>query len=168
MLRNIFINLFICILLISPVSSCKKKQPEVKPPPVSKPKPSEVSKEEKEEVVIPTYTYEAKGRRDPFLSLVEITKKKPEKKKGATPFESYDINEIQLLAIAWDEKDRYYALIKLPNNKTYTITEGVTLGLQNGKVEKIYKDSVLIREYVRDYKGELKPLDTILKLHKGD
>lgn len=168
MFRKILINLFIILLLIIPLSACKKKQPEIKQPLPEKPKQAEVSKEETERVVFETYTYDSKGRRDPFLSLVEVTKKKPEKKKGASPFESYDISEIQLLAIAWDEKDRYYALIKLPNNKTYTITEGMTLGLQNGKVEKIYKDSVLVREYIKDYKGELKPLDTILKLHKGD
>lgn len=168
MFKKILMNLIIILLIISPLTACKKKQAEIKQPPPEKPKPSEVTKEESAEVVVETYSYDPKGRRDPFLSLVEVTKKKPEKKRGASPFESYDINEIQLLAIAWDEKNRYYALIKLPNNKTYTITEGVTLGLQNGKVEKIYKDSVLIREYVKDYKGELKPLDTILKLHKGD
>jgi type IV pilus assembly protein PilP len=162
--------LLIVLLFVVPFSSCKKKVPEMKKPSVEKGNPTDVSKVEgaEEEKVLEAYKYDPKGRRDPFLSLIEVTKKKPEKKKGASPFESYDIAEIQLLAIAWDEKDKYYALIRLPNNKTYTITEGVTLGLQNGKVEKIYKDSVLIREYVKDYKGDLKPVDTILRLHKGE
>jgi Tfp pilus assembly protein PilP len=56
----------------------------------------------------------------------------------------------------------------LPDKKSYTITEGMTLGLQGGKVVKITKDSVVIREYIRDYRGEMKPRESILKLHKGE
>jgi len=44
----------------------------------------------------------------------------------------------------------------------------MSLGLKNGKVEKITKDNVLIREYIADYKGAMKPRDSILKLHKGE
>ncbi len=59
-------------------------------------------------------------------------------------------------------------LIRLPDKKNYTITEGMTIGLQGGKVEKITKDSVVIREFIKDYRGNIKPRDTILKLHKGE
>jgi type IV pilus assembly protein PilP len=112
-------------------------------------------------------SYDARGRRDPFHPLIQISKEKPKKKAGASPMESYDINELQLLAIAWD-KNKYFALIVLPDKKTYTITEGMTLGLQGGKVEKIEKDTVLIRELIKDYRGDIKPRDSILKLHKGE
>jgi len=112
-------------------------------------------------------SYDARGRRDPFLPLIQISKEKPKKKVGASPMESYDINELHLLAIAWD-KNKYFALVMLPDKKTYTITEGMTLGLQGGKVEKIEKDTVLIREFVKDYRGDIKPRDSILKLHKGE
>jgi type IV pilus assembly protein PilP len=98
---------------------------------------------------------------------VEIKKEKPMKKKGASPFESYDVDEITLMAIASD-KNKYYALVSLPDKKSYTITEGMTLGLQGGKVQKITKDTVIIREFIRDYKGEVKSRDSILKLHKGE
>jgi Tfp pilus assembly protein PilP len=40
------------------------------------------------------------------------------------------------------------------------------LGLYEGKVQKITKDMVVIREYVKDYRGEIKPRDSILKLRK--
>jgi Tfp pilus assembly protein PilP len=124
--------------------------------------PEETKKVEQEEVI-----YDAKGKKDPFLSLVELTKQKPVKKRGATPFESYDVEEVKMLAIAW-AKDKYYALIRLPDNKNYTITEGMAMGLQGGKVEKITKEMVVIREYVKDYRGDIKPRDVILKLHKGE
>jgi Tfp pilus assembly protein PilP len=87
--------------------------------------------------------------------------------KGATPIEGFGLEEINLLAIAWD-KNKYYALIMLPDGKAYTITEGTRLGLQGGKVQKITEDKVVIREYIKDYKSVIVPKDTILKLHKEE
>jgi type IV pilus biogenesis protein PilP len=153
------------------VGGCGKKQPPAKKPMAEMVKPSPVKEAPKAEEARKTepeeYKYSAGGKRDPFLSLIVITKEKPTKKKGATPFESYSLDEIRLLAIA-SSNNKNYALIQLPNGKTYTITRGMTLGMQGGKVEKISKGSVWIREYIKDYRGELKPRDTILKLHKGE
>jgi type IV pilus biogenesis protein PilP len=150
---------------------CETKQPPAKKPMAEMVKPVPAKEAPKAEEATKTepeaYKYTAGGRRDPFLSLIEITKEKPTKKKGATPFESYNLDEIKLLAIASTNK-KNYALIELPNGKTYTIRKGMTLGMEGGKVEMITKGSVLIREYVRDYRGELKPRDIILKLHKGE
>jgi type IV pilus assembly protein PilP len=160
------------MLLLLPNVSCRKELPEVKKPKAEKVEKAEVKREvtgleEAKAIYEEEYKYDPKGRRDPFLSLVAMTKQKPIKKKGASPFESYDIDEIKLLAIAWDA-DKHYALIMLPNGKAYTITEGMTLGLQGGKVTKITKNSIVVREYIKDYKGDLKPRDSTLKLHKGE
>jgi Tfp pilus assembly protein PilP len=164
--------LFLIIVLFLPIAACTKKGSAPGKATAEKVKPADVKPETKETTdtppVIPEeYKYDAKGRRDPFLSLVTVTKQKQVKKKGASPFESYDIIEIKLLAIAWD-KNKYFALVRLPDKKTYTITEKMSLGLEGGKVEKINKDSVVIREYIKDYRGDIKPRDTILKLHKGE
>jgi len=159
------------IFLIFLSSGCKKEQVAMKKPTAEKVQPVQTSEEKKasQELKVETepYQYDAKGKRDPFLSLVAKAKQKPAKKKGASPFESHEIEEMELLAIAWN-KDKYYALIMLPDKKTYTITEGMTLGLQGGKVQKISKDAVHIREFVKDYRGDIKPRDAILKLHKGE
>lgn len=165
-----------CILIILvfllPLGGCTKEQPAVKKPMAEKVKPQEKKEAqvsaEAEKASTEEYNYNPKGKRDPFLSLVVTTKQKPAKKKGASPFESYEVDEIKLLAIASDERNKYYALVKLPNNKTYTITEGMAVGLLGGKIEKITINSIVIREYVKDYRGEIKPRDTILKLHKGE
>lgn len=111
------------------------------------------------------YNYDPKGRRDPFTALVDVSKEKPKRKKGLTPIENFDVDEIKLLAIAWDAKQAY-AMISLPDKKTYAIKKGMTLGLYGGKVEEIAKTYVLIREQIKDYKGQLKTKDTILKLRK--
>jgi Tfp pilus assembly protein PilP len=170
-MKNVFC-LFLIMTLFLPATACSKKKIPVKKAAAGKVAPAEVRPEAKETaeaqtVIQEEYKYDARGRRDPFLSPVTVTKQKQIKKKGASPFESYDIAEVKLLAIAWD-KNKYFALIRLPDKKTYTITEKMSLGLEGGKVEKITKDSLVIREYIKDYKGDIKPRDTILKLHKGE
>ncbi len=150
-------------------AGCKGKKAPAPKPAVEKPRPAasvpvaapkEEVKPEKE-----VYAYEQKGRRDPFLSLVQITKEKRKRVVGKKPIENFDVDEIKLVAILWDTK-QYYALITLPDNKSYTIRKGMTLGLYGGTVEDITKDKVLIREHVKDYRGQMKTKDTILKLRK--
>ena len=123
---------------------------------------SEAPKVEKE-----VYVYDPKGRRDPFMSLVSVAQAKDEKKFSSNPVENYDVDEIKLIAIAWDSR-HYYAVVTLPDHKSYTIRKGMTLGLNNGKVTDITKDSVFIREQIKNYKGQVKPKDTILRLRKEE
>jgi len=127
--------------------------------------PEAIPPQQEEKVEKEVYVYEVKGRRDPFMSLVAVAKEKPQRKKGANPIENYDVDEIRLSAIVWDNQ-QYYALVTLPDGKSYTIRKGMTLGLYGGKVEEITKNSVLIRERVKDYRGQLKTKDTPLKLRK--
>ncbi len=148
------------------LGGCSDKNRPAPKPAASKPKAPAVATtgtatpEEKVEQEV--YIYDVKGRRDPFMSLVTVAKQRPHMRK-ANPVENYDVSEIKLTAIVWD-KNRYYALITLPDNKSYTITKGMTLGLYGGKVQDINKDSVLIRERIKDYRGQLKTKDTLLKL----
>lgn len=167
-MKRLSLLIIVVFFLMLPFVGCKKEQAPVKKPAAEKVQPEETKKdakapEETKKVEQEVYTYDAKGRRDPFLSLVVVSKQKPTKKQGLSPIESYSVDEVNLIAIAWD-KDKYYALIMMPDKKSYTITEGMTLGLYGGKVEKITKDRVVIREYVKDYKGEIKPKDSVLKL----
>lgn len=113
------------------------------------------------------YVYDPKGRRDPFVPLTEIAKERPVKRKGLAPIENFDVEEIKVIAIAWDSK-QYYAMVTLPDKKSYTVRKGMTLGLYGGKVRDITRDSVIITEQIKDYKGQLKTKDTILKLRKEE
>jgi type IV pilus assembly protein PilP len=141
-----------------------QKKPAAKaPPPAVSEIPSAPAEEEKFEQQV--FIYDPGGRRDPFRSLIEIAKEKPQARKKANPIENYDVDELKLSAIIWDNQ-KYYALITLPDNKSYTIREGMTLGLYGGKVEEITKDSMVIREHVKDYRGQPVIKDTILKLRK--
>ena len=111
------------------------------------------------------FEYAASGRRDPFSPLIVKAEAKPA--KSMVPIESYEITEFKVIAILWN-KAGYYSVITLPDGKSYTIKEGMKMGLHGGKVYKITKDAVVIREHVRDYKGTLSPKDTILKLRREE
>jgi Tfp pilus assembly protein PilP len=134
------------------------KSPEQKVAPAPQPEEKKVEQE--------VYIYDAKGRRDPFQSLVEVAKKRPPRRTASLhPIENFGVDEIKLIAIAW-AKDQYFAVVTLPDNKSYTIRRGTVLGLYGGKVVEITKDSVLIREQIKDYRGQLKTKDTVLRLRK--
>jgi Tfp pilus assembly protein PilP len=111
------------------------------------------------------YEYNAKGRRDPFATL--IVKVEPERKKGSVPLENYGVNEFKLTAVLWT-RSGFYALVSAPDGKNFTLREGTTIGLHGGKVDKIMKDSVIIREFLKDYRGIVKPSDTVIKLHQEE
>jgi Tfp pilus assembly protein PilP len=111
------------------------------------------------------YEYNAKGRRDPFATL--IVKAETERKKGGIPLENYGVNEFKLTAVLWS-KSGFYALVSAPDGKSFTLRQGTTIGLHGGKVDKIRKDSVIIKEFLKDYRGRVNPNYTVLKLRREE
>lgn len=115
--------------------------------------------------------YNSANIRDPFLSIVKAAKQARESKRqdAGAPLESYDLRQIEkgLVAIIWD-KAKSYALVGLPDGKFYTLREGMKLGIHGGTVYRISKDRIIVREMLQDFRGELKPQDTIIMLHKEE
>lgn len=163
------LSYFLIIICLLGVSSCTDKKIPAKKPAVIKVEPPVVQQAALEpselKVEREVYPYDPAGRRDPFTPLIEETRQKVKRKIGATPIENFDVDEIKLIAVAWDSR-QFYAMITLPDKKSYTIKRGMTLGLYGGKVHDITKDSVIIREQIKDYKGNLKMKDTILRLRQ--
>lgn len=169
---------FSAILMLTAILfSCRKEAPPVPvqsqspmtaKAAVSKITPEAEVKTENNKIESETYLYTPQGRRDPFLSIIEATKKEREaerKRRKVRPAEAYDAADINVIAIARD-KEEYYAMVQLPDKKYFTVKEGMTLGLYGGKVTKINAQGVILREYIKNYKGELLAKDTILKLRK--
>lgn len=124
---------------------------------------SEVKKEDENA----GYIYEQRGRRDPFSSLVVISKEKKKDDSKIGTLEGYDLGEFVLGAIA-NKGHKYFALLVAPDNRSFTVEEGSRVGLNNGKVKKITDDEIVMVEYVRDYKGDLQPRQIILEFRKGE
>ncbi|RMG73662.1 MAG: hypothetical protein D6710_03020 [Nitrospirae bacterium] len=171
-MKRIITLLVLTAFLFAGGYSCKeKKQVAVKKAPskktvkAKKAVPKYTPKPYKIEVV----KYNPEGRRDPFLSIIDLTKQKVEKKrkKKVNPLENYDVAEFKVLGIVYDGR-QYYASVLLPDGKAFTVTKGMTVGLYDGKIIDISENQVVVREYVMNYKGQLKPKDTILKLRKEE
>lgn len=166
MIRRVILSFMVSGLLVGSVG-CKDKAAAPSKPAAPKAAPAAApvaAPKAEEKIELMTYDYNDKGRRDPFQSLVEVAKSKP-KKLGSKPIENFDVDEIRLTAIIWNNRENY-ALITLPDSKSYTIRKGMTLGLYGGKVVDITREAVLIREQVKDYRGQTKMKDTLLKLRK--
>ncbi|NOZ25201.1 MAG: pilus assembly protein PilP [Nitrospirae bacterium] len=171
-------NILAVILLASALAACKDKPEVKKAEPVRKPSvqantlkgavKAVTAEAKKAKKTIEAITYDPEGRRDPFLSIIVLTKQKVEKKKKTVnPLENYDVTDFRLLGVVYADND-YYASVVLPDGKAYTIKKGTTLGLYGGKVIDIKSDTVVIREYIVDYRGQLRPKDTVLKLRKEE
>ncbi|MBI5195161.1 MAG: pilus assembly protein PilP [Nitrospirae bacterium] len=132
-----------------------KKEAQIQPLPPESAKPEELG-----------YTYDPRGRRDPFTPLIAVGLDKGKKARTAGTLEGYDINDFTLAAIA-EKKGVRYGLILSPDNKSYTVKEGTVLGLYKGTVKKITNDKVIIIEYSIDYTGKTRPREVVLELRKG-
>jgi len=90
----------------------------------------------------PVYSYDAQQLRDPFASLIV---KREERRKGVSPLESYDIEELKLTGVVWDKKGGM-ALIQAPDGRFYIVRENDRIGFSGGRVTKILKDTVEVKE----------------------
>lgn len=175
---RLFIILFISTLFISPIFySCKKKEtPSAKTEKTKKIHTKGLLGEIKIPQIGPQkisrakgYIYKPRGRRDPFMPLI-VPKKEKVGKGGVViqgTLQSYDIGDFTLVAIAKKE-DEYYALLVAPDNRSFTVREGVIIGLHKGRVEKILDDKVIIIEHSKDYRGRMRTRQITLELHKGE
>ena len=86
------------------------------------------------------YTYETKGRRDPFLPLikprVETARVRPK-----TGLAALDVKELKLAGIIWGGRG-YYALVEAPNGAGYVVRLNDTVG-EDARVAKITSEAVM-------------------------
>ena len=99
------------------------------------------------------YVYEQRGRRDPFSSLIIPVQKSEKDASKMGTLEGYDISEFILLAIA-KKGTEFYGLLATPDNRSFTVNKGNTIGLSNGKVVSITDVKIELVEYTKDYKGD--------------
>jgi Tfp pilus assembly protein PilP len=87
----------------------------------------------------PPYSYEAKGRRDPFLPLI-----KPRVETGRTRpktgLAALDVKELKLAGIIWGGRG-FFALVEAPNGAGYVVRPNDTVG-EDARVTKITADAV--------------------------
>ncbi len=161
-------------LLMPVLQGCEKKQPakiekpQTEASPLVKPQEAQAEATSQEAVGEEGYVYQPRDRRDPFMPLI-VPKKKTETKLTEAgslgTLESYDITEFALLAIA-KKGVKYYALLVTPDNRAFTVKKGARIGLNKGRVEQITDTKIVLMEYVKDFRGDIRPKQVTLELLK--
>ena len=114
----------------TPPTPPRPAQPVANTPAVSAPPPAPA---------VPPFTYEAKGRPDPFRPLitprVEVTKV-----RAKTGLAALDVKELKLAGIVWGGR-MFYALVEAPTGAGYVVRVNDVVG-EEARVTKITSESV--------------------------
>lgn len=100
-----------------------------------------------------TSTYNALGKRDPFIPFLKgedkISKAELDR---LPPLQRYEIADLKLVGVLWGKKG-YKALVEDNEGKGYSVVVGTKVGRNRGVAVKIDTTSVQIREEFTDYVG---------------
>ena len=109
--------------------------------------------------------YVSLGRRDPFMSPLEVPKAYPGIPPNAPPLERVPTESLSVKAIVWNAKG-FRALLVAPDGRGYTVKVGDRVGDKGGRINKISERRVSVIEKIRDILGDVETRDIVLKLHK--
>ncbi len=145
----------------------KEQKATSKPPPQPAPQQAASSPStEPPKEIERDYVYDPTGKRDPFQPF--IAAQTPVKPVGeeipVTPLQKYDLSQLKLVAIIVGAGDGS-AMVQDSEGKGYIIKKGVYVGTNYGKVKAVLKDRVIIEERYKDYMGQVKEKEIILRLH---
>lgn len=114
------------------------------------------------EEVLPIYTYNPEGRRDPFRSILQIT----ENGGGSLlpPLQRLGLLQLKLIGVVWGGFG-YSAMLQSSDGRGYTVNIGTVVGPNQGIVKEITARNLLVRETFTDVFGEKKIRDFVFKLH---
>ncbi len=135
-------RLFLCASGLAVATVVAAEQQAVQPPPAGAPAAAPVRVEQP---AAPAYSYDPKGRRDPFVSLLE---------RGADPTTGRSaglpglmIGEVSVKGIVRD-RSGFIAMIQGPDTKTFIVRSGEQL--KDGIVKAITADTVVFSQEVSD------------------
>ncbi len=117
--------------------------------------------------------YDSLGKIDPFRPLIQEKSEDPvafvdkRPKRILTPLEKIELSQIRLVAVII-MKGRQIAMVEEANGKGYEVGIGTYMGKNQGRVFKIKKNSIMIKELAKDFKGQLKEKVQEIKLYKND
>ncbi len=157
---------FGCNQLPPSLGKKKEQKASAKPPPQPAPQQAVPSSAAPTQEVERDYVYDPTGKRDPFQPF--IAAQTPIKPVGEeipiTPLQKYDLSQLKLVAIIVGAGEGS-AMVEDSEGKGYIIKKGVYVGTNFGKVKTVLKDRVVIEERYKDYTGQVKEKEIILRLH---
>ena len=119
----------------------------------------------------PTVTYNVEDKIDPFASIFgdgvsALDDQKDKKRVPLTPIEKVDLSELKLVGIIFAPSGNK-ALVEDVSGKGFVIKKGTRIGINFGKVIKILKNSVVVKEEAESILGQITLVERELKLQKS-
>jgi type IV pilus assembly protein PilP len=112
------------------------------------------------------YFYDARGKRDPFRSI--RFDDDGQEKRDFGPLGDFELGQLELSAVIWDATNPR-ALILDPGGRSYIVSEGSSIGKNNGQVIHIGDNLVLVKETYENFAGErtTKDVEMRIRLSQG-
>lgn len=158
------------LVVLFGVVACEKEKPQK----VIKKTTKVVAKKKAPEVIEKVevleenaFHYQADGRRDPFVSLLEIREPIEETVEPETPLQTFGLKELKLIAIVIGQGEPR-AMVVAPDKKAYTLAAGVKVGRNQGVVQRVTESEVVVEEHFRDFSGGLKTEIKKITLPQGE
>ena len=112
-------------------------------------------------VVDKEYTYDPKGKRDPFRSFIFTSNDESRDARG--PLEQFDLAQLSVMAVVWGT-DRPRAVVADPSGRGYIVREGTYMGKNEGRIIGIADNSLVVKESYVDYFGETTTKDVTMRV----
>jgi type IV pilus assembly protein PilP len=147
----------------APATPVPVKQAPKQPITAAQPAPASTQPQPAKEPEV-AYSYNPRGRRDPFMPLV-IRDEKKAQKADRPPLERYNITEFKLTGIVWGGFG-YNAMFEGPDQKGYFVRVGTIIGQNRGVIKKITKDIIVIEEKFKTFTGAVQRKEIVIELRK--
>lgn len=148
------------------VRAAKSQAPPTKSHASTAPVAAPGSTAQNQATVAASYTYDPKGKRDPFRSFI-LDQAKEAADREVGPLEQFDLSQLKLVGVVWDTGNPL-ALVADPSGRPYVVAEGTAVGKNEGKVIKIGDGSVMVKETYVDWLGEKTTKDIEMRLAGED
>ena len=113
------------------------------------------------------YVYNPIGKRDPFRSFLNFTRRDDRNSERLGPLQKYEIDQYHLVGIIWGI-DRPRALVQDPSDTGHVAEIGTYIGKNWGKVTQITQAEVVVTEEYQTIDGELVVNNINLTLPVGE
>ena len=122
--------------------------------------PTPVQAEPGFSTVASAYTYDVKGRRDPFQPYRHNNQTRVDSRG---PLMAYELEQLSVVAVVWNTGNPR-ALVADPRGDTHLVKQGTPIGKNAGLVIHIGDNMVLVKETYIDFAGELTTNDVELRI----
>lgn len=109
------------------------------------------------------FVYNPMGKRDPFQTLMEMSKSKELSSQEETPLQKYALNQLRIIGVVWG-KGEPQAMVVAPDGKSFILKKGVKVGKNDGIVIDITKEDVLVEERIFDFSGTSRSINQKIPL----